>query len=89
MTKIVFREEARDDILAIENYLKDKSVSGFENIRRDIYKTIIALKAFPESGNRLGKSKRIISTTKYHFKIIYTLDQDTVTVLGVYRYQNR
>ena len=59
-------------------------------ILSDIYHSIDQLIAFPRSGPRVpGHRFRRIVTPKYHFKIAYTAEHETITILGIYRFQDR
>jgi plasmid stabilization system protein ParE len=74
----------------IEKYYTNFSKGACSNVLNDIDSVIDLLSGQPEIG-RLHASKkfRLIVTAKYRFVIIYRLDSDYVSILDIYRYQNK
>lgn len=90
MTPILFRAEAEADLCAIVAYYQEVAPEAVERILEDIRSTIGHLQHFPFLGMRVdGRSFRRIVTRKYHFKIAYDLQDATIVILGVFRYQDR
>jgi plasmid stabilization system protein ParE len=90
MMKVRFRLQAEADLREIIDWFKGVAPESVANILDDIYRSIDQLIDFPRSGIKVpAHGFRRIVTRKYHFKIAYEIDEDSVVVLGIYRYQNR
>jgi plasmid stabilization system protein ParE len=90
MMKILFRKEAEADLRSIVSYYESIAPEVVSNILADIYRSIDQLAHFPHSGMRVpDRPFRRIVTLKYHVKIAYDASDDCITVLGVFRYQDR
>lgn len=90
MMKVRFRLQAEADLRGIIDWFEGVAPESVANILDDIYRSIDQLIDFPRSGIRVpGYEFRRIVTRRFHFKIAYEIDKDSIVVLGVYRYQNR
>jgi plasmid stabilization system protein ParE len=90
MMKILFRKEAEADLNLIVSYFENVAPEAVGNILSDIYRSIDQLAHFPQSGIQVADRQfRRIVTLKYHFKIAYDVSGDGITVLGIFRYQDR
>ena len=90
MNRIEFREEALADLEAIKDWYIGIAPDALPRILDDIFRTIDQLTRYPRSGTRLpGRPARRIVTRRYHFKIIYEFRERTISITGIFRYQNR
>jgi plasmid stabilization system protein ParE len=90
MTPIRFRSEAEADLRAIISYYEDVAPDALDNILSDIYRSINQLTHFPRIGMRVeGRGFRRLVTMKYHFKIAYEIAEECVTIVGIFRFQDR
>lgn len=90
MKPICFRAEAADDLHEIIAYYEDVAPEALPKILTDIHRTIDRLAIYPHSGMEVPKrSYRRAVTIKYHFKIVHEVTDDSVIIVGIFRYQNR
>ncbi|WP_371395594.1 type II toxin-antitoxin system RelE/ParE family toxin [Fretibacter rubidus] len=89
MTRITYAKSAAADLADIKIFYRDISDMTFQAVYDDITSCLNVLKEFPESGVVVKLSRRRIVTTKYRFIITYEYADDTVRVIGIYRFQNR
>ena len=90
MKAILFRKEAEADLRSIVAHYEEVAPEALPNILSDIYRSIDQLSRYPHSGMQVeGRSFRRIVTIKYHFKVAYDVTEDSIVILGIFRYQNR
>lgn len=90
MMKIRFRRHAEADLQGIVDWFEGVAPEALGNIAGDIYRSIDQLIDFPRSGIKVpGRTFRRIVTHKYRFKIAYEIDDESIVVIGIYRFQNR
>ena len=90
MKQILFRKEAESDLRDIIVFYEDVAPQAVDNILNDIYRSVDQLAHFPHLGMQVEHRKyRRIVTLKYHFKIAYQADGNSVIILGIFRYQDR
>jgi plasmid stabilization system protein ParE len=90
MKSIIFRSRAERDLLEIVDYFSDYSPRTAVKVLDDIYRSIDQLAYFPHSGRPIkGQDFRRLVIIKYHFVIGYAVTADAVTIIGIYRYQDR
>lgn len=88
--KVRFLDSARADIDAIISWFDEKAPESVPRILADIDRSIRQLRTYPRSGAPVAGSKsRRIVTKRYHFKIAYLIDADSVVIIGVFRFQDR
>lgn len=89
MREIRFREEAQADLENIIAYYEEVAPNSLPNILKDIYKSLNGLLSFPYIGQPQPANFRRLVSRKYHFKIAYQVEDNMITVIGIFRYQNR
>lgn len=88
--KVIFRAEAEADLRAIIAYYEDVAPEALTNILADIHRSVDQLTHFPRIGMAVPDSAfRRLVTRRYHFKVAYEVQADTILVLGIFRYQDR
>lgn len=88
--KVRFLDSARADIDAIISWFDEIAPDSVPRILADVDRSIQQLRAFPRSGAPVADSNnRRIVTRRYHFKIAYQIDEDSVVIIGVFRFQDR
>ena len=90
MMKVSFRRKAEDDLRGIVEWYEGVAPEAVANVMSDIYRSIDQLIDFPRSGSKVPRQRfRRMVTRRYHFKIAYEIDDETIAIVGIYRYQNR
>lgn len=90
MRRIRFREEARNDLAAIQAFHDSVDPDIFTKLLTDINRSLDQLQRFPLSGMQVaGREFRRIVTRKYHFRIAYSVGEEWIDILGVFRFQDR
>lgn len=90
MLKVRFLDSARADIDAIISWFDEIAPESVPRILADIDRSIRQLRRFPRSGAPIaGSNNRRIVTRRYHFKIAYLIDEKSVAIVGVFRFQDR
>lgn len=85
-----FRAKAKFDLENIATYYSDISDQASRNVLSDIQETIETLRLFPKVGRLAGDVEhRRIVTPRYRYVIIYTVSDDYITIIGVFRFQHR
>ncbi len=90
MIPVRFRKEAETDLRGIIGWYDGVAPDSVANVLSDIYRSIDQLTRYPRSGLQVpGRKFRRIVTLKYHFKIAYEIGDQSIVIVGIYRYQNR
>lgn len=90
MTALRFRKEAEADLRGIIEYFETVAPEFLPRILDDIHHALHRIHDYPLLGAQVeGRNFRRIVTLKYHFKIAYLVEAEFLTVLGIFRYQNR
>ncbi len=90
MMSVHFRRQAEADLRNIVEWYKGAAPESVGNILADIYRSIDQLIDFPRSGVKVpGQPLRRIVTHRYHFKIAYEVEGNSVVIVGIFRFQNR
>ena len=90
MKPIRFRREAEHDLREILARFESVAPQALPNIIEDIWRTIDLLRHFPAIGMKVeNRPYRRIVSRRYKFKIAYLDEDDVVTVLGIFRFQDR
>lgn len=85
-----FRREAEHDLRQIIAWYEEVAADSLPAITGDIWRAIDLVRQFPAIGAPVqGQSLRRIVTRRYRFKIAYTDDDGFITVVGIFRYQDR
>lgn len=88
--EIIFTKEAKADLDELRVYLEPLSPSGLTNVTKALEKRITSIPENPNIGRPTPcDDVREVIETKYGFVIPYTLRQDTLFILRVYRGQRR
>jgi plasmid stabilization system protein ParE len=88
--QVRFRKAAETDLRGIIEWYEGIAPEAVPNILSDIYRGIDQLIDYPRSGIAVSDNGlRRLVTRKYHFKIAYQIADDTVFIIGIFRYQNR
>ena len=87
---LILSQRALDDLEAIDSYYRAFSERSADNIKDDIFATINILNKNPDVGRLIleGQLRRVVSA-KYRFKISYERSSNAITIIGVFRQQNR
>jgi len=73
--RVRFTPRARNDLVAILNYLDERSPQGARNIKRVIRKTIELIGQFPHSGRRAGVQElRVLPAGRYPYLIYWSIE---------------
>ena len=84
------RREAEHDLRGILEYFKGVAPGALPNITEDIWRALNLLRRYPAIGVQMeGRHYRRIVSRRYKFKIAYLNEDEAVTVLGIFRYQDR
>tara|TARA_B100001057_G_C22579164_1_gene844297 strand:+ start:442 stop:720 length:279 start_codon:yes stop_codon:yes gene_type:complete len=87
---IRFRREAEHDLREIIAYFDGVAPEALVRIADDIWRALELIRQFPAIGVRIeGRSFRRVVSRRYKFKIAYLNERDCVTVLGIFRHQDR
>jgi plasmid stabilization system protein ParE len=90
MIALRFRKEAEADLRDIVSYYQDIAPEALPRILDDIHHALRRLQDYPQLGAAVEeRSFRRIVTLRYHFKIAYLIEEPFLTVLGIFRYQDR
>lgn len=91
MTKPVrFRREAGHDLRKILAWYETVAPERLPNVATDIWRAIDLVRQFPGIGMAIeGRPLRRIVTRRYRFKIAYSDEPEAITVLGIFRFQDR
>ena len=87
--KILYRDSALKDLRQIAEYFGSYSPATLERARKDIDDYIRILIENPKLGRKLDDGSRMVVTAKYRFNITYELNEQSIGIVGIYRYQNR
>ncbi|WP_374405919.1 type II toxin-antitoxin system RelE/ParE family toxin [Pelagerythrobacter sp.] len=90
MTSIRFRREAEHDLRAIIAHYQGVAPDILPAITDDIFRSIDLLTDFPAIGMGVeGRAFRRIVTRRYRFQIAYMSEPGFITILGIFRFQDR
>lgn len=85
-----FRREAEHDLREIIAWYESVAPDRLPAITGDIWRAIDLVRRFPAIGMPVERRPlRRIVTRRYRFKIAYSDEEDFITVMGVFRYQDR
>ena len=90
MRRFVYFDTARADLLSIADYYGTIDPEVADRILADIESTIAELEDFPHRGRRIaGRELHRILSRRYRFKIAYRVTEETIEIIGIFRFQNR
>jgi toxin ParE1/3/4 len=83
--KVRYSPRATDDLIAIADYLTERSPSGARNVEAALRKTIGLLSEFSGGGGTLTQrpSVRVIPLARYPYLIFYTATVDEILILHI------
>ncbi len=85
-----FRREAEHDLRRIISWFEEVAPESLPDITTDIWRAIDLVRQFPGIGMEIeGRPLRRIVTRRHKFKIAYSDDEVAVTVVGIFRFQDR
>lgn len=85
-----FRREAEHDLREIIAWYEGVAPDSLPAITGDIWRAIDLVRRFPAIGMAVeGRTLRRIVTRRYRFKIAYSDADGYITVVGIFRFQNR
>lgn len=88
--RVIFRKRAEADLRQILAWCKDVAPQSAPRMLDDLYRKIDFLTRFPRTGVKVpGTPFHRAITRRYHFKIAYELRGDTLSIVGIYRFQDR
>jgi plasmid stabilization system protein ParE len=90
MIELRFRKEAEADLEQILAYHREVAADAVPNIQSDISHALTRLLEFPRIGAPVaGRPFRRLVTLRYRFKIAYLIEGNSLTILGIFRFQDR
>jgi plasmid stabilization system protein ParE len=90
MNTVRFRKQAEADLRQIVEWYDSVAPHVTSAILAYIYRSIDQLVAYPRSGEAVpGHKFRRIVTRKYRYKIVYTVAPRHISVIGIFRHQDR
>lgn len=83
---IVFAEQAKNDLLNIQAYIRRDSYQNSIQVIKNIFERIELLKKHPEAGRIILKNKNVIlrQLLLYKYRIIYRLVDNTIEIITVH-----
>lgn len=88
MFKITFSKKVKNDLINIKNYIsEDNPIFALKTIN-SILKTIYFLEDFPFLWKELWDNLREIVEKNYKYKIVYIVENDSIKIISIYKYQN-
>ena len=85
-----FRREAEHDLREIIAWYVGVAPDSLPTITADIWRAIDLVRQFPAIGMPVERRPlRRIVTRRYRFKIAYSEADGFITVVGIFRYQDR
>ena len=87
--KIRYRDSALEDLRQIAEYFGSYSQATLFRAHKDIDDYIKLLMDNPKLGRKLDDGSRLIVSAKYRFNITYELSAEIISIVGIYRFQNR
>lgn len=88
MYKIIFQEDAVEQIQDIYAFISQDSKSMWIQVIQKIIDTLENLENFPYLGKIYDWEIRMFVESKYKFKILYTFSNNTVEIISVFKHQN-
>ncbi len=83
--KVELGQLALADLRHIDGYLRERSPSGADNVKREIQRTLELLAEFPMIGTKLRpENTRYVVTRRYRYRIVFRVAEETVQVLKIY-----
>lgn len=90
MNTVRFRKRAEADLREIVQWYDTVAPHIISAILADLYRSIDQLVAFPRSGEAVpGHKFRRIVSRKYRYKIVYRIAPQGITIIGIFRHQDR
>jgi len=82
--KIRYSPQARDDLQDIFSYLNARSPAGAESVMRAIHVGVQFLAENPMASQETSLAEiRVKTLRRYHFKIFYRIDGDTIELIHI------
>jgi plasmid stabilization system protein ParE len=82
--RVRFTKRARDDLVAILNYLDEKSPQGARNVKRAIRKTIELIGTLPDSGRRSGiLDIRVLPAARYPYLVYWNVEAGEAWIVHI------
>jgi len=88
MFKIKYSKRVKNDLKVISDFISMDNPIYSIQIIYSITKTIDMLEDFPYIWKEIEKNIRELIESKYKYKIVYQIDNNTITILSVYKYKN-
>lgn len=82
--KVRFTPRARDELVAILDYIDQRSPQGARNVKSAIFKTIDVIAQFPEGGGLADEDRvRVLPTGRYPFLVYWTVEADGLWIVHI------
>jgi toxin ParE1/3/4 len=82
--RVRFTKRARDDLVAILDYLDEKSPQGARNVKRAIRKTIELIGTLPDSGRRSGiLDIRVLPAARYPYLVYWNVEAGEAWIVHI------
>ncbi len=90
MHNISYTHQAQKDLHHIYDYIAQDNDFYAEKVVQHIVWFINGMLAtFPHIGQHIDNNLHDITEPTFKYKIIYTISDDTITIIGVYKRQDR
>jgi toxin ParE1/3/4 len=88
MYKVVFSQDAENDLNGIYDFIALDDPIYAQKVTEAIVSTTMQLVYFPAMGSILSQSSRMIVEPNFRYTIVYTVQDDTVYVFTISKYKN-
>jgi plasmid stabilization system protein ParE len=82
--RVRYTRRARNDLVAILDYLDERSPQGARNVKHAIRQTVDFIGQFPESGRRSNlEETRVFQVGRYPYMIYWRIEAGEVRILHI------
>jgi toxin ParE1/3/4 len=82
--RVRFTKRARDDLVAVLNYLDERSPQGARNVKRAIRKTIELIGTLPDSGRRSGiLDIKVLPAARYPYLVYWSVEAGEAWIVHI------
>ena len=88
MHNIYYTPEAEENLVNIFSYISEDNAFEAAKVLVNIKNSIDILKLFPFAWKIIDDDFRILIETKYKFKIVYKIKNNSVFIVSIFKYQD-
>jgi toxin ParE1/3/4 len=82
--RVRFTKRARDDLVAVLNYLDERSPQGARNVKRAIRKNIELIGTLPDSGRRSGiLDIKVLPAARYPYLVYWSVEAGEAWIVHI------